>query len=94
MGDKYKGGPLAEGPPQKPRHSRWIEAKASITGESAIFPEAALRCWSWRDVHGCGCLYPDDCLLATPEPPLNGDTCRGLYNNSGRWVPCCTTGAA
>jgi hypothetical protein len=49
----------------------------------------ALRCWSWRNAHGCGCPTADDCLLVTPLPVHPLQPCRGEFGGGGRWRPCC-----
>jgi hypothetical protein len=56
---------------------------------SADDDPAALRCWTWRTVHGCGCPTADDCLLLAPLPVHDDQPCRGMYGGNGQWHACC-----
>jgi hypothetical protein len=55
---------------------------------------AALRCWTWRLVHLCGCPTADDCLLHQPLPIHPEQPCRGEYGDGGKWRPCCRRGVS
>jgi hypothetical protein len=54
---------------------------------------SALRCWANRDRHGCGCLYPDDCVLNGPLPVHDDQPCPGMRGNGGTWQPHCRDAA-
>ena len=62
----------------------------SLADETHVFPAESLRCWSWRDRHGCGCRTADDCMLAGPLPVHDHDReCSGRLSDGGRWLPHC-----
>jgi hypothetical protein len=52
-------------------------------GDTAIVTAAALRCWTWRDRHACGCGIPGDCLLTGPPRVPPGIPDWGAYDAEG-----------
>jgi hypothetical protein len=56
---------------------------------SAIVTGAAVRCFTWRTVHGCGCGQAADCQLNSPLPFHPDQPCRGKFGDGGKWQPCC-----
>jgi hypothetical protein len=79
---------------RRPRPEGGAQDAANVTarvasGEAGGRELAALRCWTWRAWHLCGCPTADDCLLHKtllihPEQP-----CRGMFGDGGKWQPCC-----
>jgi len=81
------------GPDSQGRSREAQPNAAPIINEDFVFPAEAWRCWTWQ-LCPCDCPTPDDCIVITGQLDPEPQPCRGMLNGSGRWVPCCTTGAA